>query len=258
MYDDVLTQLGDYLMYMILYFQGEPLMNPWFFEYVKKASQKKIYTATSTNAHFIDEETAGQIIESGLNKLIISLDGIGQKEYVTYRVGGSYQKVLDGISHVVKKKKELKSRTPHIVIQFIVFKSNEHQLGEVKQLCKDLGVDELQFKSAQFYNYEKGDPLMTTIDKYSRYKKQPDGSYTFKNPLKNKCYRMWSGCVITWDGLTVPCCFDKDADYKLGDLKLNTFKEVWQGPLYNDFRNKVFTNRKDIDICKNCTEGMKT
>ena len=257
MYDDVLTQLGDYLMYMILYFQGEPLMNPWFFEYVKKANQKKIYTATSTNAHFIDEDTAGQIIESGLNKLIISLDGIGQKEYVAYRVGGSYQKVLDGISHVVKMKKVLKSRTPHIVIQFIVFKSNEHQLDEVKKLCKDLGVDELQFKSAQFYNYEKGDPLMTTIDKYSRYKKQSDGSYTFKNPLKNKCYRMWSGCVITWDGLTVPCCFDKDADYKLGDLKLNTFKEVWKGPLYNDFRNKVFTNRKDVDICKNCTEGMK-
>ena len=68
---------------------------------------------------------------------------------------------------------------------------------------------------------------------------------------------MWSSCVITWDGLIVPCCFDKDADYKLGDLKEYSFKEVWGGKLYNDFRHKVFTRRKEIDICRNCTEGMK-
>jgi len=257
LYNKILAQLGDYLMYMILYFQGEPYLNPSFFEFVKLAKQRKIYTATSTNAHFLNEENARKTVESGLNRLIISLDGIGQEDYSTYRVGGSYQSVIDGIANVVKLKKELESKTPHIVVQFIVFKSNEHQLDEVKELCEDLGVDELQFKTAQFYNYENGNPLMPTTDKYSRYKKQSDGTYSFKNPLHNKCYRLWSACVITWDGLTVPCCFDKDADYKLGDLKEHSFKEVWGGRLYTDFRHKVFTNRKEIDICRNCTEGMK-
>ena len=257
LYNKILAQLGDYLMYMILYFQGEPYLNPSFFEFVKLAKQRKIYTATSTNAHFMNEENARKTVESGLDRLIISLDGIGQKEYSTYRVGGSYQRVIDGIANVVKLKKELKSKTPHIVVQFIVFKSNEHQLDKVKKLCDDLGVDELQFKTAQFYNYENGNPLMPTTDKYSRYKKLPDGTYSFKNPLHNKCYRMWSACVITWDGLTVPCCFDKDADYQLGDLKEHSFNEVWRGKLYKDFRQKVFTQRKNIDICRNCTEGMK-
>jgi len=257
LYKSILDQIGSYLMYMILYFQGEPYLNPSFFEFVKLAKKKRIYTATSTNAHFLNEENARKTIESGLDRLIISLDGIGQDEYSKYRVGGRYERVLEGISNIVKIKNELKSRTPFIIVQFIVFKSNEHQLDEVRNICNDLGVDELQFKTAQFNNYEKGNPLMPTINKYSRYKKLADGTYTFKNKLSNKCYRMWSSCVITWDGLIVPCCFDKDADYRLGDLKELTFNSVWKGKLYQDFRKKVFTQRKEIDICQNCTEGMK-
>lgn len=255
MFKNVLDQLGGNLLYMILYFQGEPLINPKFFEFVKLAKQKRIYTATSTNAHFLTEENARKTVESGLNRLIISMDGIGQKEYEAYRVGGKYQKVLDGINSLVRIKKELKSSTPHIIVQFIVFKTNEHQLDSMKEFCKDLGVDELQFKTAQLYDYKNGNPLMTTIDKYSRYKKLADGTYTIKNPLHNRCYRMWTGCVITWDGLTVPCCFDKDAEYQLGELKVHSFKEIWKGELYDEFRKKVFTNRKGIDICINCTEG---
>ena len=63
-------------------------------------------------------------------------------------------------------------------------------------------------------------------------------------------------CVITWDGLVVPCCFDKDAVYQMGDLKNNSFEEVWKSEPYKAFRTKVITNRKSIDICTNCTEGM--
>ncbi len=244
LYQKILKEIGDYLMYMILYFQGEPYLNPSFFDFVKLAKEKRIYTATSTNAHYLSEENARKTIEAGLDRLIISLDGIGQEEYSTYRVGGRYERVLEGIKNVVKIKRELKSKTPFIIVQFIVFKSNEHQLDEVRKICKNLGVDELQFKTAQFYNYEKGNPLMPSIDKYSRYRELSDGTFTFKNKLANKCYRMWSSCVITWDGLTVPCCFDKDADYQLGNLQENSFTNVWKGKLYNDFRTKVFTQKK--------------
>ncbi|MEZ5197759.1 MAG: radical SAM/SPASM domain-containing protein [Bacteroidales bacterium] len=256
-YMKITEQLKDHLLYIILYFQGEPYLNPAFFEFVKYAKENKIYSATSTNAHFLTDENCRKTIESGLDRLIISLDGIGQEEYSTYRVGGRYQRVIDGIENMVKWKKELKSNTPHIIVQFIVFRSNEHQLDDVQKMCDDLGVDELQFKTAQFNNYKNGNPLIPTLNKYSRYQKMPDGTYEFKNKLPNECYRMWSSCVITWDGLIVPCCFDKDAKYQLGDLKETPFKEVWKGEAYQNFRKQVFTNRKEIDICQNCTEGMK-
>jgi radical SAM protein with 4Fe4S-binding SPASM domain len=256
LYKKIVDQLKDRLIYMILYFQGEPFLNPQFFDFVRYARQNRIYSATSTNGHFLNDENARKTIESGLDRLIISLDGIGQQEYSTYRVGGRYQKVTDGIKNMVRWKKELKSHTPHIIVQFIVFRSNEHQLKEIKQLCDEWGVDELQFKTAQIYDYKNGNTLIPTIDKYSRYRKLEDGTYEFKNNLPDKCYRMWSSCVITWDGITVPCCFDKDADYKMGDLKEKPFREVWRSKMYYDFRTRVFTNRKQTDICQNCTEGM--
>ena len=257
LYSKVLNEIGDYLMYIILYFQGEPYLNPSFFEFVKIAKKKRIYTATSTNAHFLNDENSKKTIESGLDRLIISLDGIGQEAYSEYRIGGSYDKVIAGIKNIVKWKKELKSNTPYIIVQFLVLKTNEHQLEEVEKLCKELGVDKIQFKTAQIYKYKNGNPLIPSLNKYSRYKKLPDGTWTFKNKLPNRCFRMWSSCVVTWDGLIVPCCFDKDAEYRLGDFKDKSFKEIWRSTGYNKFRTKVFTNRKQINICRNCTEGMK-
>lgn len=257
MYYKIVNQIGDYLVYMILYFQGEPYLNPSFFEIVKDAKKRKIYTATSTNAHFLTDENCKKTIESGLDRLIISLDGIGQETYSSYRIGGRYQRVIDGIENMVKWKKERKSKTPHIIVQFIVFRTNEHQIDEIKELCNKMGVDELQLKSAQVYEYEKGNPLIPTNSKYSRYRELKDGTWEIKNDFLNKCYRMSVSCVITWDGMVVPCCFDKDAIYQMGDLKKDSFETVWKNKTYQEFRRKVFTNRKSIDICRNCTEGMK-
>ena len=87
------------------------------------------------------------------------------------------------------------------------------------QFRKEIGVDEVKLKTAQVYEYENGNPLIPTIEKYSRYAKQRDGSYVVKNELLDHCWKLWHSCVITWDGIIVPCCFDKDAQHRLGDLK---------------------------------------
>ncbi|NTV84445.1 MAG: radical SAM protein, partial [Bacteroidales bacterium] len=130
---------------------------------------------------------------------------------------------------------------------------NEHQVPQLKKLAKELGVDKLELKTAQVYNYEEGNVLIQENDSYSRYKKH-NGKFVIDNPLNNHCRRMWRGCVITWDGLVVPCCFDKDATHRLGDLKKQDFDEIWRGKAYKNFRETLFSARKDIDICKNCTE----
>jgi radical SAM protein with 4Fe4S-binding SPASM domain len=63
--------------------------------------------------------------------------------------------------------------------------------------------------------------------------------------------------VISWDGLVVPCCFDKDAQHTLGDLKGKSFKEIWHNDSYVQFRKQVLQSRKNIDICANCSEGTR-
>lgn len=255
---NTIDQLHKDIFYLIFYFQGEPYLNPGFLDMVQYASKKGMYTATSTNGHYLNDENARRTIESGLDRLIISIDGTTQEVYQQYRVGGKLEKVLEGARNIVKWKKALKSKTPFVFFQFLVVKPNEHQLEEVKQLAKEIGVDEVRFKTAQVYDYEN-DPhqLIPSIAKYSRYRVNKAGKTVVKNALDNHCWRLWHAPVITWDGLVVPCCFDKDAQHQLGDLKQTSFRTLWQSASYRQFRNAVLKGRASIDICANCSEGTR-
>jgi radical SAM protein with 4Fe4S-binding SPASM domain len=256
-YRRMVDELGNKLIYLYFYFQGEPYMHPQFLQLVKYASQQKIYTVTSTNAHFLTERKARETVESGLNRIIISIDGTTQQTYEQYRVGGSLEKVIAGTKNLVRVRKELKSKTPHIIFQFLVVKPNQHQVEEVKKLAKALGVDEVRLKTAQVYNFKNGHQLIPTIEQYSRYKKQADGTFLIKNEMLNHCWKLWHSCVITWDGKIVPCCFDKDAQHQLGNLHTQSFSQIWQSNLYSSFRSRVLKSRAEIDICTNCSEGTK-
>src|SRR4030095_11393375 len=180
-FSETIDQLHKELLYLVFYFQGEPYLNPRFLEMVQYASSKKIYTATSTNAHYLNDANARKTVESGLDRLIISIDGTTQETYQQYRVGGNLDRVLEGAANIVKWKKELKSQTPFIIFQFLVVRHNEHQIEEVQRMAKEIGVDQVRLKTAQVYDYEN-DPhqLIPTIEKYSRYKKNKDGKMNFK------------------------------------------------------------------------------
>lgn len=254
---ELLNEVSSTSFYVNYYFQGEPFLHPNFLELIKDAKKKRIYTATSTNAHFIDEQKARDIVQSGLDRLIISVDGLTQETYEQYRVHGKLSKVVSGIDALVKAKKELKSSTPHLILQFLAVKPNEHEIPFLESFRQKHGLDELRIKTAQLYDYENGNPLMPENEHYARYKKQSDGTYKLKYKTGNHCWRMWSSSVLTWDGKVVPCCFDKDATHVLGSANQQSFNEVWRGKKYHQFRKAVLNQRKQIDICTNCSEGTK-
>lgn len=255
-FENYIVQFKKYLHNVLFYFQGEPFLNPNFLKLVKIANHHNIYTITSTNAHYITDDIANDIVTSKLDKLIISIDGASQATYQNYRVGGMLNKVIDGTNAVLNAKKKLKSNTPFVVWQFVVFKTNEHEIDTIKVMAKEIGVNKIVIKTAQIYDFETSEHLIPNNINYSRYK-LVKGAYQIKNKLLNECWRMWQGCVITWDGKIVPCCFDKDAKYTLGNLNTATFKEIWFSKEYNKFRDLILSNRKQIDICTNCTEGTK-
>lgn len=252
-----LQELSKTVFYVTYYFQGEPFLNPNFLELIKEAKHQRMFTSTSTNAHFIDQKNAEKIVESGLDQLIISVDGVSQEVYEQYRVHGNINKVWIATAALVEAKRKLKSKTPLLIFQCLAVKPNEHEISSVFEKAKELGVDEVRIKSAQLYDYKFGNQLMPENESYSRYIKTRNGEYKLKNPGGNHCWRMWSGSVITWDGQIVPCCFDKDASHAMGELTKETFQQVWNNPRYKRFRNAVLSNRQAIDICQNCSEGSK-
>lgn len=250
-----IDQISEKLISLTFYFQGEPYINPAFLDMVRYAHDQRIYTVTSTNGHFLDDENCKKTIESGLDRIIISIDGTTQEVYQQYRKEGNLEQVIQGTKNLIRWKKQLKSHAPYIIFQFLVVGPNEHQIEEVKVLAKDLGVDEVKLKTAQLYDFQNGNPLMPKNEKYARYKKLPNGTFALKNKITDECWKMWHSCVITWDGQVVPCCFDKDASHPFGQTGKTEFKEIWFGTEARRFREQLLSGRDKIDICANCSEG---
>lgn len=255
-YQTIIDKQKKYLIWLILYFQGEPYLNKDFFKMIAYAKTQNIFTSTSTNGHFLNKKNAEKTVKSGLHKIIISLDGLNQETYEKYRIGGDYNTVIRGIKNLLQARKKLKSNTPYIIIQFIVFKTNEHQVKDLKKLKKELGIDKIDIKTAQIYSPTDDHQLIPDIKKYSRYKKNTKGEWEIKSHLPNYCLRMWQSAVITWDGNIAPCCFDKDVSHNMGSLLESSYQEIKNNTKYKNFREQIFKDRSKIDICRNCTEGI--
>lgn len=252
LFSSVITQLNRYTISTMLYFQGESMLHPEFFRYLEIA--RGMGVTISTNGHFIDRENASKLANSGVRKIIISMDGFTQKSYSKYRIGGNIDTVKSGVRLLSEKVKGVRN-PPTIVLQVIVNRYNENERDQLKQFAKSLGI-KVRFKSMQILGERDRENLLPVNQKYSRYITDT-GVLKLNSRFQNRCFRLWTNPVITWNGLVVPCCFDKSGKYVMGDLNKSKFSEIWREDNYNQFRARLMSNRKGIDICLNCTSGER-
>ena len=257
-FQHLIDELANKIIYIILYHQGEPYINKHFLEFVRYAKQQRLYVTTSTNAHYFDRKTAEETVNSRLDTIIVSIDGITQESYEEYRKGGSLEKVIRGLRILTEAKKEINSKTPYIYIQFIVMKHNEYELSELKKMAKELGADRLLLKTLQVKTVEEAQVWLPENQRFRRYHLSQNG-FTIKHHGKGKCPQPWLNTVINWDGTVVPCCFDKNGYYTIGDINDPTiagFSEIWCSEKYTEFRQTMLMDRQSINICRNCNQGI--
>jgi len=228
------------------------MMHPDFFSF--PAVTDGIKTVVSTNGHYLAEGNPEKLIKSGLNKLIVSLDGMNQEVYSQYRQKGEFRRVTEGIRNVAAARDKLHS-SMKLEVQFLVNRYNENQIAEVRRFAKDVSA-RLKLKSMQVISDNDAGKWMPARGRFRRYE-EINGGNTIRNSMPNRCPRLWFNPVITWDGLVVPCCFDKDAEFVMGDLKKDSFRTIWKNDRYREFREKVLARRSSVGICRNCTSGMK-
>lgn len=244
-------------LYVIFYHQGEPYVHKQFTEMVAYAKKKKLYVTTSTNGHFLDAQTAESTVKSGLDAIIISVDGATQATYSQYRVGGKLEQVLSGIRNLAAAKKRLHSKTPYIFMQFLVMQHNEAELPAMEKLARDLGVDRLLKKTTQVQSVSEASQWLPQNERFRRYHINADG-IRVKTGGQGACPRPWLTTLLDWDGRIAPCCFDKNADHSPGSLNdQEKFRTIWQSDAYKKFRRTLLRNRPAIDICRNCNQGIR-
>ena len=250
----IINEMSNYVIHLRMWNWGEPLLNKDIFDMISYAKKKKIFVNLSTNSNFLTKEMANKLINSGLDELIISLDGASEETYNQYRKNGNFKEIINSIQFLVQEKKRLNKRYPYIKLQFIIMKHNEHEINKIKFLAKKIGVDELVFKTVGIMDYFSNEDIKKYLPqnkKYSRYKIQKEGVES-KVKVKNWCDFIWEEIVINWDGSVVPCCFDMNNLFVFGNAFKNPIKEIWNNQKYTNFRKKISNHKKNIPLCKNC------
>ena len=203
------------------------------------AHNKHIATIMSTNLNKpLTPQMAEDIIKSGLDVMIVSLDGVTQEVYEKYRVGGRLDRVLDNVKVLVQKKRELGYSTPHIEWQFIVMRQNEHQIEEARKLGHDLGVDSVVLKPRglpPWYGRRRG-RLNSGSLASTRSILRDDPFYKPYQEDGRRCWRLWRSAVVNWDGGLAPCCYLTDKSEDFGDVNHSSIQKIWNNDNYTTAR----------------------
>jgi MoaA/NifB/PqqE/SkfB family radical SAM enzyme len=258
LYTKVIDQIKGSVLWLSLYSWGEPLLHKELPKFVAYAHKNRIGTIISSNlnAH-ISPERAREIVQSGLDVIIISLDGVTQEVYQQYRVGGQLNRVLDNIRLLTRTKKKLGSSTPALEWQFIVMRQNEHQIPDARKLAKELGVDSITFKKVDFPHGIHDEQLAKQWlpSSASRERKERPFDKPYNENGAGRCWRLWRSSIINWDGGYAPCCYLTDAKDDFGSVTQESIKTIWNNVHYRTAR-RMFTQKgylPDIPLgCLSC------
>jgi len=256
----IIDQIEDYSSKISLFNYGEPFLNKDIFEMIKYAADRKMFVKISTNGQLLDKNVCLKIVKSGLQRLIVSFDGIDDETLNKYRLGANANKTIDALKNIKEAKDELKSETPVVEVQFLLMKHNEHQKEEMAKLAKDLGADIYAEKSLNLYGRSEFQDKMTDflpVNSLSRYEKKEDGSWMLKGELVNDCWYIRNATVINSNGEVAPCCYDLYSNFIMGNVFREPIKSIWKGDKYRSFRKRIWKDRTSISMCEACPEGRR-
>ena len=249
-----MDDLGDNLFIILLWGWGEPFLNKHIYEMIRLARSRNMVVISSTNANLeLDDFEIEELIMSGLSKLIVAIDGVDQKTYSTYRVGGNLHLVLDNVKRLVENKKRLGMTTPLINMRMVVMRHNQHQVEEFRTLADSLGVDIVSFKTMCDYRKNGVNAQFPTIRRYQRYGMDENSEKILNIKQRYYCNRPWRKAHIFADGAVTHCEFDHEREYLLGTVYGDqSLKVLWNNSTARDFRHRFLTDIDGISFCRNC------
>lgn len=248
----IIDDMGQYLLFLVLWDWGEPFMNLELPEMIRYASARGIQTVTSTNASFLqNEEYVGAILRSGLSTLIVAVDSLVKENYLVYRRQGDLDDAVSGLSKVLSLKRTLNSPT-RINLRMVVMKQNEHELQAIREFAKHSKVDVFTVKTL---NPSVGVLHMDQefVPDNLRYRRYRYKEGTYERVRRNAdCTRVWHMSNIFSNGDVVPCCYDYNSDLKVGNIHEQPFSHIWNSAAYRALRQRIYYHKNDIPHCREC------
>ena len=261
LFKKVINELGRYLYHIDLYNWGEPFLNKEIIKMISYASDRRIEVEISSNLNILDNNSISDIVNSGLDTLVVSIAGASQKSYGDYNVGGDFKRVITTVKLIREARDKSDQKKPKLIWRFLVTRFNEKEISKAEQIHRSIGFDAIEFLPIHL---DMGSEVTESVEK--RIAKFHDWlpvnskyiGYEIKSKKKNKqnfCDRVWRTSLISSNGDVFPCCAVYGDKYAFGNINQSKFEEIWNNKYYRSARNSILgKNKHEIhtvcDICK--------
>lgn len=252
----LIDEIKDCAQQIIMNFAGEPILNPQISKLAEYAESNGIRTVIGTNGTLDKSE---DLVDSGVSEILFALDGAtdeSYRRYRTYKDGTGFDTVLDNLKKIIARKKELGRKKPTIILQFVLFKHNQHEIADIFRLGEEIGVDGIDFKPVCINDFFES-PLTSLVDQFQPEQRNsqtlPDTDFVRIKPAW--CSFSFHETEILWNGDVTTCCYDYNGDNVVGNVfRDGGFKKIWKSGKYREIRKKII--RKELKLCEMCDNSM--
>ena len=253
LYDNYLRlmeEISPFILAIAFWQWGEPLLHPRITEMVALAHQKNILSVISTNGQVSpDEFDIKGLFDAGLDMLIISVDGIDQEHYDSFRKGGEVSRILHFAESACKIKRESGKTTPLINIRIIATSETETEISRVREFAKTIGADVFSVKAVSlYYDADPDNPVLPVNRDYRSFQYQGKSQAEEYQKMRPACNKPWSWPTLLHDGTLLICECDHQSSQSLGNVFTEGFKQVWTSSRSADIRNRF----PELEFCQRC------
>lgn len=256
-YKRIIDEFAPFAMHVYLHNWGEPLLHKDIISFIRYAKDRRMAVSLSSNLNVsMTDASVDELLRSGLDTLILSIDGASKETYEHYRVGGDFDRVMTNVRRLAARKRALGLKRPYLEWQFLRMRHNESEMGRAQELASEIGVDNIAFGSVLL---PFGETDRTTAEQWLPPEDLPQRKRfdLLDRDLEGACWWLWRTVVFNWDGSVSPCCYVDERSAEYGTVVTSPFMAIWNGAEYIAARELFGGKKTGLPIiCSKC--GLTT
>ncbi|MBC8551050.1 MAG: SPASM domain-containing protein [Candidatus Brocadiales bacterium] len=242
LYKRIIDETKEYTSAVTLAISGESLLHPEFFKMIEYASSNGVKILLNTNATLLTREKSRLLLDSGISEISFAFDGLKKGTYEKARVGADFEKTLDNILYFLRLKKEKRRKLPYAILSILELELEDYSEMEKADFLRlfDGLIDEIRSREVSTWG--------------STFKDTDTFSFRDNSNVYGPCSRLWSTACIAWDGDVVPCVYNANHEYVIGNIKNNRLMDIWNNEKMFRLRESMI-NGDYLNIsplCENC------
>ncbi len=218
---------------------GEPMLHPEIINFIRIAKKQGLLTHITTNGSLVDAYNAVKLIDSGLDSIIISLQGLTAEESKELR-SEEYEKVVGHVLDFITIRNKSKARNPFVQVSTSVTDESDVEQQRFRDYWLQK-VDGVTIGSTWFKRLKDKEPVKDFLPRAKKLR------------TKFKCIEVMTKLSIDWDGAVSPCCLDYDQELTIGNANTQSLKEIWHSMDARAIRKLLANEHQEMFVlCSTC------